>query len=109
MYLVEDYVVEMTVSDTLKIQDVMEFLTANKKKLRIGKETVMCSDYIQVSRFRRKQILGIRLSGGFPYSHRTLEVSSEGVIDEEGNVHYATEMDFSDLNRALLEKFEDYR
>ena len=35
MYLVEDYVVEMTVSDILKIQDVMEFLTANKKKLRM--------------------------------------------------------------------------
>ena len=36
MHLVEDYVVEMTVSDTLKIQDVMEFLTENKKRLRIG-------------------------------------------------------------------------
>lgn len=105
-YLVNEYDVRMTVSESLEIQEVMDYLTANKNDLGIDNEVDMEGDYIQVPRFNGNQMLGIKLEYGFPRNHKVLEISSEAMYDEEDNEHYTDSVDFSDLTDALLEEFE---
>lgn len=105
-YLVNEYDVRMTVSESLEIQEVMDYLTANKNDLGIDNELYLSDNYLQVPRFNGEQMLGIKLEYGFPRNHKVLEISSEAMYDEEDNEHYTTSQDFSDLTDALLEEFE---
>lgn len=105
-YLINEYDVRMTVSESLEIQEVMDCLTVNKNDLGIDDEVGMEGDYIQVPRFNGDQMLGIKLEYGFLSNHKVLEISSEAMYDEEDNERYTTSEDFSDLTDALLEEFE---
>lgn len=105
-YLINEYDVRMTVSESLEIQEVMDYLTANKNDLGIDDELYLSDNYLQVPRFNGDQMLGINLEYGFPRNHKVLEISSEAMYDEEDNEHYTTSQDFSDLTDALLEEFE---
>lgn len=106
MYLIDNYDARMTVSDALEIQEVMDYITANKNDLGIDDELYLSDNYLQVPRFNGDQMLGIKLEYGFPRNHKVLEISSEAMYDEEDNEYYTTSQDFSDLTDALLEEFE---
>lgn len=108
MHLIDNYTTYMTVSDTFELQELMDYLTANKKKLNIDNEVYLSDkdNYIQVPRSNGDQMLGINLEYGFPRNHKVLEISSEDMYDEEDNDYYTTSQDFSDLTDALLEEFE---
>lgn len=105
-YLVNEYDVRMTVSESLEIQEVMDYLTANKNDLGIDDELHLSDNYLQVPRFNGDQMLGLKLEYGFPRNHKVLEISSEAMYDEEDNEYYTASQDFSDLTDALLEEFE---
>lgn len=52
MHLIDNYIAYMTVSDTFELQELMDYLTANKKKLNIDNEVHLSDkdNYIQVPR-----------------------------------------------------------
>ena len=105
-YLVNEYDVRMAASESLEIQKVMDYITANKNDLGIDDELHLSDNYLQVPRFNGDQMLGIKLEYGFPRNHKVLEISSEAMYDEDGYGYLIPCEDFSDLTNALLEEFE---
>ena len=113
MHLIDNYDARMTVSNTLELQEVMEFLTANKNELGIDDELYLSDNYLQVPRFNGEQMLGIQFvmryiapKNGTTRTYKVLEISSEDMEDELGNEYMIPCEDFSDLTDALLEEFE---
>lgn len=115
MHLIDNYIAYMTVSDTFELQELMDYLTANKKKLNIDNEVYLSDkdNYIQVPRSNGTQMLGIALverylapEPGTARKYKALEISSEDMYHEDGYEYLIPCEDFSDLTDALLEKFE---
>ena len=113
MHLIDNYDARMTVSDTLELQEVMEFLTANKNELGIDDELYLSDNYLQVPRFNGEQMLGITFKARYlapnnapSGKYKVLELSSEDMYSEDGYEYLIPYEDFSDLTDALLEKFE---
>ena len=110
MHLIDNYIAYMTVSDTFELQELMDYLTANKKKLNIDNEVYLSDkdNYIQVPRSNGTQMLGITLverylapEPGTARKYKALEIYSE-----DGYEYLIPCEDFSDLTDALLEEFE---
>lgn len=118
MHLIDNYDARMTVSNTLELQEVMEFLAANREKLNIcpanGKYNIDSGLYmytsgngsIDVHRLKGEQGLNIRFHDRYSWGGKVLEIASLAMIDEEYNEYYIPSEEFSDLTGALLEKFE---
>lgn len=115
MHLIDNYIAYMTVSDTFELQELMDYLTANKKKLNIDSEVHLSDkdNYIQVPRSNGTQMLGIALverylapEPGTARKYKALEISGEYMPDEKGFERFILCEDFSDLTDALLEEFE---
>lgn len=115
MHLIDDYTAYMTVSDAFELQELMDYLTANKKKLNIGNEVHLSIDegYIRAPRSNGNQMLEIKLvergltpKNGTARNYKVLEISGEYMPDEKGFERFILCEDFSDLTDALLEEFE---
>lgn len=113
MHLIDNYDARMTVSDTLELQEVMEFLTVNKNELSIDDELYLSDNYLQVPRFNGDQMLGIQFvmryiapNNAPSGKYKVLELSSEDMYHEDGYEYLIPCKDFDDLTDALLEKFE---
>ena len=118
MHRIDEFDAYMTVPESLTLQEVKDFLAANREKLNIspanGKYNIDSGLYmytsgngsIDVHRLKGEQGLNIRFHDRYSWGGKVLEIASLAMIDEEYNEYYIPSEEFSDLTDALLEKFE---
>lgn len=118
MHRIDEFDAYMTVPESLTLQEVKDFLAANREKLNIlpvnGKYNIDSGLYmytssngsIDVHRLKGGQGLNIRFHDRYLWGGKVLEIASLAMIDEECNEYYIPSEDFSDLTDTLLKKFE---